>query len=154
MQSTGQAETVAMSNALRRAMHVKYVGEEMGISMPKVITIYVDATVALSFAADVGPPTTMKFVDLRESWVRDIKDKGKCRVLKIDGKINPSDFGTKILDRVEFTRQRDFFLFTPNQTRAKPKDAGMNLAMLIDNCDPGQPLGQWAICQGLYGSEV
>jgi hypothetical protein len=115
--SSGLAETVALSSVLRRAMHVKYVGEEMGIAMPRVITIYVDATVALSFAADVGPPTGMKFVDLRESWVTQLRDRSVVQALKIDTRLNPADFGTKIHDRGEFERQRSFFLDTPRYRR-------------------------------------
>jgi hypothetical protein len=75
MTSSGQAETMALSTALRRAMHVKYIGEELGITMPRVISVYVDATVAISFAADVGNPTGMKFVDLREDWVMELRNR-------------------------------------------------------------------------------
>ena len=32
--SSGSAETYTLSQVLRRAMHVKYVGEEMGLIMP------------------------------------------------------------------------------------------------------------------------
>ena len=73
--SSGHSETLALAFGLRRAMHVKYLGEEMGIRMPRVISVYVDATVAVSFAADVGAPTAMKFIDLREHWVREIRNR-------------------------------------------------------------------------------
>ena len=91
-------------------MHVKYIGEEMGIKMPRVISVYVDATVAIAFAADVGAPTGMKFIDLREGWVMDLRDRKKCQVLKVDTILNPADFGTKILTVKEFRRQRKYYL--------------------------------------------
>ena len=147
--STGAAETMALSTALRRAMHVKYVGEEMGISMPRVITIYVDATVAISFAADVGAPTRMKFVDLRESWVRDIRDKAKMRAVKVPSFDNPSDFGTKIMDKGEFRRQRDYVLFTPEYVRGKPA-AKLDLAMVASVCDKDSMLGDMRRHTGGY----
>ena len=35
-------------------MHVKYVREEMGLTTPKIIIVYVDATMAFTFADGVG----------------------------------------------------------------------------------------------------
>jgi hypothetical protein len=128
MQSSGQAETMALSNALRRAMHVKYIGEEMGMRMPRVITVYVDATVAIAFAADVGNPTGMKFIDLRDSWVMEMRDKGKCRAIKVDTKLNPADFMTKIHEPAEFKRQRAYFLDTPKYKRPSSNPSGKLVA--------------------------
>lgn len=119
LMSSGQAETFTLSTALRRAMHVKCVGEEMGISMPRVITIYVDATVAMSFAADVGAPSGMKFIDMRDAWVMEMRDRNKCQALKIPTKRNPADFGTKLHPAKEFKRQRAYFLDTPKCVKSK-----------------------------------
>lgn len=133
--SSGQAEIYAMSQALRRAMHVKYLGEEMGIPMPRVISIYVDATVAISFAADVGAPTGMKFIDLRQGWVMELRDKDICRTTKVDTKLNPADFGTKILTPGEFKRQRAYFLDTPPHRKEK-KEAKQVLKLMeqVEEC--------------------
>ena len=126
MTSSGQAETFTLSTALRRAMHVKYVGEEMGMRMPRVITVYVDATVAISFAADVGNPTGMKFIDLREAWVLELRDKCKCRAIKVATLLNPADFGTKFLTAAEFKRQRSYYLYTPKKP-IKMAEAGISM---------------------------
>ena len=117
--SSGSAETYTLSQVLRRAMHVKYVGEEMGLIMPKIITVYVDATVAIAFAADVGNPTGMQFNDLREGWVVEMRNKSICKAVKVATEDNPSDFGTKILSTAEFKRQRRRFLRTPRYSRSK-----------------------------------
>ena len=55
----------------------------MGIPMPRIIEVYVDATVAISFAADAGNPTGMKFIDLRWGWVCELRDKKICKVIKV-----------------------------------------------------------------------
>ena len=117
--SSGSAETYTLSQVLRRAMHVKYVGEEMGLIMPRIITVYVDATVAIAFAADVGNPTGMKFIDLRQGWVIEMRNKSICKAIKVATADNPSDFGTKILNTAEFKRQRRYFLRTPRYSRSK-----------------------------------
>ncbi len=135
MLSSGQAETMALSTALRRAMHVKYIGEELGIPMPRVITVYVDATVAISFAADVGNPTGMKFIDLRDDWVLDLRNKDVMRAVKVPTLLNPADFGTKILEPGEFKRQRAYFLDTPKYVH-KPesnRDYSMMTQLLGEN---------------------
>ena len=129
MLSSGQAETMALSNALRRAMHVKYLGEELGLRMPRVITVYVDATVAMSFAADVGSPTGMKFIDLRSDWVLAMRDKQLMRTKKVDTRDNPADFGTKIMDPAEFKRQRAYFLDTPKYVREVPAECSALLVL-------------------------
>ena len=108
-----------LSQVLRRPMHVKYVGEEMGLIMPKIITVYVDATVAIAFAADVGNPTGMKFIDLRQGWVIEMRNKSICKAIKVDTADNPSDFGTKVLNTAEFKRRRRYFLRTPRYSRSK-----------------------------------
>jgi hypothetical protein len=117
--SSGSAEIYTLSQVLHRAMHVKYIGEEMGLIMPKIITVYVDATVAIAFAADIGNPAGMKFIDLRQGWVIVMRNKSICKAIKVDTADNPSDFGTKILNTAEFKRQRRYFLRTPRYSRSK-----------------------------------
>ena len=72
----------------------------------------------------LGAPTGMKFIDLREGWVMDLRDRKKCQVLKVDTTLNPADFGTKILTVKEFRRQRKYYLDTPKFSRAKIKRKG------------------------------
>ena len=134
--SSRSAETYTLlqvSQVLRRVMHVKYVGEEKGLAMPKIITVYVDATlagVAIAFAADVDNPTDMKLIDLREGWVIEMRNRSICKAVKADTANIPSDFGTKILNTAEFKRQRRYFLRTPRYSKTKTiKD---NLAKLQD----------------------
>ena len=46
-QSSGKAEVYALSEAIRHALHMKYVGEELTISMPEKPTIRCDAPDAI-----------------------------------------------------------------------------------------------------------
>jgi hypothetical protein len=150
MTSSGLAETFALSTALRRAMHVKYIGEELGIPMPRVISVYVDATVAIAFAADVGNPTGMKFIDLREDWVLALRNKKLMQAIKIGTARNPADFCTKILEAGEFKRQRAYFLHTPEVKYRAPKGHNLTMMTTLAAADFGQYLGGSPLHRALF----
>ena len=78
-----QRQLHCLMHALRKAMNIKYIGEELGMVMSEIITIQVDATVAISFAAGVGAPATMRHIDLRAGWVNDIRNR---KIMQIDSK--------------------------------------------------------------------
>ena len=127
--SSGHAETIALSDALREAMYIKYIGEELGMVMPEVITIQVDATMAISFAAGVGAPTTMRHIDLRAGWVNELRNRKIIQTVKIDGKINPADFMTKVLSPSEFKRQHEYFVVRPAASNLN-KNGSIGIKML------------------------
>jgi hypothetical protein len=115
-----------------------------------VISVYVDATVVISFAADVGNPTGMKFIDLREDWVLQLRNKKTMQALKIDTNRNPADFGTKILEPGEFKRQRDYFLHTPKTVYKQPKDQNMIMMTSLAGADFGKYLGGSPLFSALF----
>jgi hypothetical protein len=65
-QSSDEAEVYALSKAIRHALHMKYVGEELTISMPERPTIHCDASAAIGFADCVEGVGRMKHIDLHE----------------------------------------------------------------------------------------
>ena len=63
----------------------------------------------------------MKFIDLREAWVREMRNRLICNVVKVPTKDNPADFATKIHSPAEFIRQRAYFLTAPvSKPKSKP----------------------------------
>ena len=44
----------------------------------------------------------MKYIDLREGWVRQLRDRGLTTLVKVDGQMNVADFFTKILGKTKF----------------------------------------------------
>jgi hypothetical protein len=72
-QSSGEAEVYALSEAIRHALDMKYVGEELTISMPEKPTIHCDASAAIGFADCVEGVGRMKHIDLRECWVQEMR---------------------------------------------------------------------------------
>jgi hypothetical protein len=110
MVSSGEAEVFALSEAIRWALHLKYVGEELGITMPDSVPIMVDATVAIAFAENWQGVGRMKHLDLRAAWIREMKSSvrdRKVRLVKVPGPENKADFFTKILPTAEHTSSVD-----------------------------------------------
>ena len=104
--SSGEAETYALSECIRWALHIKYIGEELSIEMPDKPTILSDATAALGFAGNADRTGKMKHIDLREAWVKELKSNDVIRT-KVPGPINQADPFTKILPLSDFQEHED-----------------------------------------------
>ena len=105
--SSAEAEVYALSEAVKLALHLKWVCQELNIPIADRIPIHVDASAAISFAENVGgvSQTRLKHIDLREAWVEQIKGNKEIELRKIDGKINPANFLTKILGATQFREE-------------------------------------------------
>lgn len=88
--SSAEAELYALSEAIKLALHVNYIGEELGIVMPSAPEIRVDASAALGFAEQSGNVGRMKHIDLRSSWVQDMRSNSTTKV-KVAGTENRAD---------------------------------------------------------------
>ena len=100
--SSGDAESRALATAVQRGLQVQYLAEELKLSTPAKLKIYVDANAAIGFARNNGGTSRMKHIDIREAWVQQIRDKEKIEILKIAGTKNPADFFTKLLTNTAF----------------------------------------------------
>ena len=67
-----------------------------------VISINTDSSSALGFAKGCGKTGRMRHIDVRASWVKQIRDRKICEFRKIEGINNLADGLTKILKRVAF----------------------------------------------------
>jgi C4-dicarboxylate transporter len=102
--SSGETETMRASEASKLAMHCRNLAEELGISTTERINLEVDATVAIAFADNTHSRSNMKHLDVREAWIRDLRNKDLLTLIKVWGKVNPADFYTKLLPASEYKR--------------------------------------------------
>ena len=72
--------------------------------MPEQIPIKVDAGAAIGFITNTCSIGRMKHIDLRESWVEQLRSKGKFNWVKVPGTANRADVFTKILTGISFER--------------------------------------------------
>ena len=105
-QSSGEAEVYALSEAIRHALHMKYVGEELTISMPVQPIINCDASAAIGFADCVEGVGRMKHIDLRSCWVQQMRSDETIKI-KCDGTANKADHFTKILPLEAFKTEEN-----------------------------------------------
>ena len=95
-----------MSEAIRHALHMEYVGEELTISMPERPIVKCDASAAIGFADCVEGVGRMKHIDLREQWVQQMRLNDTIK-LKCDGTANKADQMTKILPLNAFKAEEE-----------------------------------------------
>ena len=72
--------------------------------MPKKIPVKIDAGAAIGFITNTCSIGRMKHIDLRESWVEQLRSKGNFEWVKVPGTSNKADAFTKILTGIEFAR--------------------------------------------------
>ena len=94
--SSAEAEIHAAADAVKEGLHLKYTADELHIDVPDKIRIGVDAGAAIGFIRNTGAPARLKHINLRLSWVRQLRDNSKVDFYKVLGTDNPADFFTKI----------------------------------------------------------
>ena len=85
---------------------MKYVGEELTISMPEKPTIRCDAPAAIGFVDCVEKVGRMKHIDLRECWVQELRSNVTIKQ-KCDATANKADQMTKTLPLNAFKAEED-----------------------------------------------
>jgi hypothetical protein len=107
--SSAEAELHGLSEGVKLAIHLRNVGDELGISMDETVSVMVDASAAKAFAENTLGVGRMKHLDLRAAWIREMKDSKGIKFVKVDGKMNLADFFTKILPLGEHQTAADGF---------------------------------------------
>ena len=106
--SVGESETYAASNGIMEFMHESYVGQEMHIPhFPSPMVILMDSTVAEAFMKNTTTKSRMKHIDVRQAWVRLVRNCSVAIPSHIDSKSNLADWFTKMLQRNHFVANRD-----------------------------------------------
>jgi len=106
--SVGEAETYAASNGIIEFMHESYVASEFLIKdFPSPIVCLMDSTVAEAFMNNTCTKSKMKHIDVRQNWVKLIRNNSIVVPAHIEAAANLSDWFTKILQKGQFNRNRD-----------------------------------------------
>ena len=112
--SSGACEVYAAGNAAQDMLHFSYCIDEMGItessSFPKPMTLLMDNTTAEIFTNDTAFRTRLKHIDVRQQWVRVLRDKSILIPKHVPTKVNMADLFTKILGTDDFIRLRDLMM--------------------------------------------
>ena len=108
--SSAEAELYALSELLKMARHISYVARDLGIDVPAVLPLETDSAAALGFCCAEGASGKMKHIDMRSDWVQDLRNRNLCRLLRVPGNENPSDFMTKVHPAPDFQRLEEVHL--------------------------------------------
>lgn len=105
--SSGAAEIYAAGNATFEFLHLSYTADEMGIPFPKPILMQVDNKAAIAFSDNSAFKTKLKHIDVRQEWVKTLRNKNIIQTTHVPSKDNLADLFTKILDADTFESLRD-----------------------------------------------
>ena len=98
--STGESEEYAMAETLKMLLHSSYYADEVGVKVKKPLVIGTDSTAAIGFTANVGKVGRMRHIDVRQAWVRQLRDRELITPIKVPGVENRADGFTKLLSKL------------------------------------------------------
>ena len=111
--SVGEGETYAATAGIMEFMSVSYISSEAHLEdFPQPMIINMDSTVAESFMKNSCLKTKMKHIDVRQTWVRTIRDASIAVPCHIKSEDNLADIFTKILLKIAFVRIRDKLMWS------------------------------------------
>ena len=105
--SSTEAEYIAAVEASKEAIWLQGLLREVE-RKHYVSVLHLDSQSALYLCKDPMYHERTKHIDVRNHFIRDMIDKKVFLVTKIDGKLNPADFGTKIVSADKFDFCRSF----------------------------------------------
>lgn len=88
--STTEAEYIALTEAIKEAMWLKGITNELGINQGQLV-VYCDSQSAIHLTEHQVFHERCKHIDVRLHFVRDVTDKGEIKVEKISTNDNPAD---------------------------------------------------------------
>ena len=109
--SVGEAEVYAITNGIMEFMHLSYVMNEMLIlGFPSPMMVQTDSTVAEAFMSNTCLKTRMKHIDVRQNWVKLIRNASIAKAIHCSSAQNKADWLTKILSKSIFLGFRSYFM--------------------------------------------
>ena len=90
--SSGEAEYYAMVKAAAEALGAQAVAKDLGVDVK--IRLGLDSSAAKSMAERTGLGK-VRHIEIRLLWLQEVVKRGRVELLKLPGKENPSDLGTK-----------------------------------------------------------
>ena len=114
--SSGACEVYAAGNAAQDLLHFSYCVNELGMtessSFPKPMKLLMDNTTAEIFTNNTAFKTRLKHIDVRQAWVKTLRDKSIVIPVHVPSVDNLADLFTKILGVDDFQRLRDQMMVT------------------------------------------
>jgi hypothetical protein len=109
--SSGASEVYAAGNAAQDLLHFSYCIDEMGMtessSFPKPMKLLMDNASAEVFTNDTAFKTRLKHIDVRQEWVKCLRDKSIVIPEHVPSAENLADMFTKALSKDTFEGLRD-----------------------------------------------
>ena len=99
--STTEAEYMALTEAVKEAIWLKGLAEELGFPQGTV-EVYSDSQSAIALAKNAVHHEQTKHIDIRLHFIGDIIAEGLVKVVKIASECNPADIFTKVLPMDKF----------------------------------------------------
>ena len=104
--SSAAAEIFALSESARAAQLLAWRAQEMGISITWPLILKVDNTQAISFQRNTCLQSRLRgVVDLRDAWVKELREIGRIATQKVGTEDNLADVLTKCMPGYKFTRK-------------------------------------------------
>jgi hypothetical protein len=94
--SVAASEVYAAGNATQDAMYLSYVADEMGVVFPKPFVLHIDNTSAVVFSDATALRTKLRHIDVRQCWIRSLRNKSVVITKYVKSADNLADFLTKI----------------------------------------------------------
>lgn len=105
--SSATGEVYAAGNASCEMPNLKYICEDINIDFPCPAHLQMDNTAAEAFTNNTVVRTKLKHIDVRQNWVRCLRDHNLLLPIHVPSTDNLADFFTKILLGPTFKRLRD-----------------------------------------------
>ncbi|GJT08382.1 transposable element, partial [Tanacetum coccineum] len=99
--STTKAEYMAMTEAVKEAIWLQGLLDELGIKQ-KFITMHFDSQSAIHLAKNQVYHVRTKYIDVRYYFIREILEEGRVGIQKIHTSKNPADMLTKVVAGIKF----------------------------------------------------
>lgn len=104
--STTEAEYMALTEAVKEAIWLGGLLDELGVSQ-KQVSIYSDSQSAICLAKNPVFHVRTKHIDVRYHFVREIVSEGRILLQKIGTAENPADMLTKVVTAIKFNHCLD-----------------------------------------------
>jgi len=104
--STTEAEYMAVTEAVKEAIWLQGLLDELGIGQKK-INVYSDSQSAIHLAKNPVYHVRTKHIDVRHHFVREIISEGRILLQKIGTAENPADMLTKVVTAIKFNHCLD-----------------------------------------------
>ena len=101
--SSAEAEVYALDSAVSNARYINWKREEFNNKVTWPMVVYVDNNQAEVFCKNLNVNSKLRTTfNMKENWIKELRDKSILKVEHVDSNINPADILTKPHDAGRF----------------------------------------------------